>query len=775
MRLSRIIVAAIALCVMSTVSAMAQERHALVIGINDYDNLGSLQKAVNDGQAMAESLERAGFTVDAGYDLSRRDFVQLLARYLDRLQPDDEALVFYAGHAVAIENSNFLVPSDASALEQSSEALIMAESIGQDFLLNQITATGVRLTVVIMDACRNNPFEGLSTRSVGREAGLAISQPPRGVFMLYSADEGQTALDRLSNDDPHPNSVFTRTLLPLIEEPGLDIVDIARRLRGDVQALAAGVQHQQFPVYRDRMQGDGRFIVRPATVVVEQPVVPAPAPVSTASPCIAARADWALLGDTPSAFLLEAFIQAHPNCALLVAMATEHLAAAQGTPVAASTEWELNFSLDIPEGESLVNVLPSPCFPDSLHECVIWGMSEDTSGREHAVAWLGEADGVAGISPGDFIPLTGDTDFLPVEITAIPNAYYNEIGYILRGTFDFYAANLNFGPAETSTLRPVETFPDFALNRESFGHIDMAYRRQDNVFAIAYFGTVQLMRPSANVPALLRGLAPNSADLLSVCGLQADGAVPWNTLQISDDGTLLVGRHAAWTVVMELPEVLPQAPVQERADRCETLGARVSSIHYAPFQDMSSDGRFLAVTDYSDTTTTGPNGYYTSDVVSIYTPRGMLNSDSARPSGTPVPLDRVETEYGGVANLYDHGGNVTQATFSLSGDTLISITEYGVLRLWAIPSGALLATHETINGARIERADFAGQGNCVLVDLSSGPSVFIDPASGEVLHTFRQPSTRYAYDLEGQQVVVYSPGAQPARVYSPPAHTCMTP
>ena len=143
--LARVFFVCLILCLAT--AAQAQERHALVVGIDAYDNLGSLEKAVNDGRAMAASLERAGFTVDAGYDLDRRGFVQLLAQFLNRLQPEDEALVFYAGHAVAIGNANYLVPSDASALAQSSEALIIAESIGQDFLLDQITGTGVRLTV----------------------------------------------------------------------------------------------------------------------------------------------------------------------------------------------------------------------------------------------------------------------------------------------------------------------------------------------------------------------------------------------------------------------------------------------------------------------------------------------------------------------------------------------------------------------------------------------------------------------------------------------------
>lgn len=242
--------------------AFAQDRHALVIGINDYDQVAPLERAVNDARAMASSLAASGFTVDEGYDLGRSDFVQLLSRFINRLDPEDEALIFYAGHAVAIGNENFIVPADVTAIDASNETLIMNESLSQTAVLQQITDTGVRLAVVIMDACRDNPFAGVNTRSTGRSRGLAVEEPPRGIFMLFSADEGQRALDSLGPGDPHPNSVFTRTLIPLIEEEGLDIVDVARRLRGDVQELAGSVGREQFPVYRDRMRGDGRFVVR---------------------------------------------------------------------------------------------------------------------------------------------------------------------------------------------------------------------------------------------------------------------------------------------------------------------------------------------------------------------------------------------------------------------------------------------------------------------------------------------------------------------------------
>lgn len=306
------------------------ERHALVIGINSYENIGELQTAVNDARAVAASLERSGFTVDLGVDVTRSEFVRLMAQFTNRLDESDEALIFYAGHAVAIGSRNILLPADVSALQQSSEMMIAAEGLGQDFILEQVAATGARLTVMIMDACRNNPFEGVTDRSLGRTRGLAIEQPPRGVFMMFSADEGQTALDGLGRGDNDPNSVFTRTLLPLLEEPGLDIVDIARRLRGNVEQLAASVNHQQFPVYRDRMQGDGTFIFRPEEVHT-QDTQPPPSLLNDETPqaedsCITALPLWSAIQETTSAAVLRSFVDSYNySCPTLSALASERI------------------------------------------------------------------------------------------------------------------------------------------------------------------------------------------------------------------------------------------------------------------------------------------------------------------------------------------------------------------------------------------------------------------------------------------------------------------
>lgn len=277
----------------------AQDRHALVVGINTYAELPSLERAVNDATAVAGTLERAGFSVRVGVDLDRRGFSRLLSEFVADLEPDDEAVVFYAGHAVAIDNENYLVPADAGAT--GGETQIISESISQEFMLEQIVQTGVRLSVVILDACRNNPFEGLTSRSVGRTRGLAVEQPPQGVFLMFSADVGQAALDGLGRDDTHPNSVFTRILVPLLEQPGLDIVDVARQLRGEVEALAASVGHQQFPVYRDRMRGGGRFYLYPAAA-------------EAGAGCAAAAAEWETLRRTEDVDALTAYLERHARC-----------------------------------------------------------------------------------------------------------------------------------------------------------------------------------------------------------------------------------------------------------------------------------------------------------------------------------------------------------------------------------------------------------------------------------------------------------------------------
>ncbi|MEC9344570.1 MAG: PQQ-binding-like beta-propeller repeat protein, partial [Pseudomonadota bacterium] len=118
------------------------------------------------------------------------------------------------------------------------------------------------------DACRNNPFSNPAARSLGSGRGLGGISAPQGTFVMYSADEGEAALDRLGESDTNPNSVFTRELIPLMRDPELDLVDLAREVRRRVRRSALSVGHDQLPAYYDAVLGDFHF-ARPDAIAPE--------------------------------------------------------------------------------------------------------------------------------------------------------------------------------------------------------------------------------------------------------------------------------------------------------------------------------------------------------------------------------------------------------------------------------------------------------------------------------------------------------------------------
>jgi formylglycine-generating enzyme required for sulfatase activity len=127
----------------------------------------------------------------------------------------------------------------------------------------------------VIDACRDNPFAAVGVRSVGNSRGLARADVPTGVFVLFSAGIGQTALDRLDAADGSPNSVFTRTLVPLLRQPGISHVAFAKRVQTEVRRLAASVRHQQQPAFYDQIDGE---------IVLKAPPAPSAPPSSGAVP-----------------------------------------------------------------------------------------------------------------------------------------------------------------------------------------------------------------------------------------------------------------------------------------------------------------------------------------------------------------------------------------------------------------------------------------------------------------------------------------------------------
>ncbi|MGJ4996473.1 caspase family protein [Bradyrhizobium sp. HKCCYLS3077] len=238
-------------------AAHAEKRVALVVGNNDYRYVPKLQKAVNDARTMGDTLKQLGFNVMVAENLNRQQFSQTLLAFDNAVEPGDTAFFFYAGHGFEIAGQNFLLPTDVPAATEGQEELVRDASILADRIIERLQNKKARTSILVFDACRNNPFERSGTRAVAGGGGLApMTQLPEGVFSVFSAGPRQTALDRLSNDDANPNSVFTRTFAKELTQPGVNLVQVAQRTRRAVSELAETVRHKQIPVYFDQMVDD---------------------------------------------------------------------------------------------------------------------------------------------------------------------------------------------------------------------------------------------------------------------------------------------------------------------------------------------------------------------------------------------------------------------------------------------------------------------------------------------------------------------------------------
>lgn len=253
-------------------AAMAKKRLALIIGNDAYENVTPLQKAANDADTIGQTLAELGFKVTVAKNLARRDMNKSLQAFHSSVQEGDIALFFYAGHGVEIDGENYLLPTDVPNATNDQLEFIREESIRLNRILADLKAKKAGLNLVILDACRNNPFAGAAGRSLDGRRGLARISAPQGTFVMYSADVGEAALDRLNDEDSNPNSVFTRTLVPLMKKPGLDLVDTARETRRRVRNLALTVSHNQTPAYYDAVLGD--FYFTTASLTPDQATTP---------------------------------------------------------------------------------------------------------------------------------------------------------------------------------------------------------------------------------------------------------------------------------------------------------------------------------------------------------------------------------------------------------------------------------------------------------------------------------------------------------------------
>ena len=241
-------------------AALADKRVALVVGIGAYQHAPSLSNPTRDAKAIAEMFQKAGFdAVQARYDVGNLDFKRALREFLDEAKTADIAVVFFAGHGIQIGDQNYMIPVDAKLAREYDAK---DEAISLERIVEAIEPA-VRLRLVILDACRDNPFIARMQRRVATRAvapgGLARVEPTfTDTLIAYAAKAGSTADD--GNGDHSP---FTAALLKHITEPGLDVRLAFGRIRDEVRKTT---NDEQEPFVYGSLGGSNISLVPPPPV-----------------------------------------------------------------------------------------------------------------------------------------------------------------------------------------------------------------------------------------------------------------------------------------------------------------------------------------------------------------------------------------------------------------------------------------------------------------------------------------------------------------------------
>ena len=213
-------------------AANAERRVAFVVGNGAYKNVAALPNPPIDAKAMAGVLRNVGFEVVEGTNLTRDKMTEKLLDFGKKAQGADVAVFFYAGHGIAINGTNYLLPVDADI--KSEMDVKLGAAINIDLTLDQ-TMSDAKVKLVFLDACRDNPFaakikSNSATRSVAVGSGLAEMKSGEGTLIAFATGPGQTALDGQEGT----NSPFTRALIANIATPGVEIQQAMTKVRAQV-------------------------------------------------------------------------------------------------------------------------------------------------------------------------------------------------------------------------------------------------------------------------------------------------------------------------------------------------------------------------------------------------------------------------------------------------------------------------------------------------------------------------------------------------------------
>ena len=296
-----------------TAEARAGERVALVIGNSNYRHVPFLANPSNDASDVADSFRRLGFSVTLLRDAAFEDMQEALRRFSAVARGADTAVVFYAGHGMEVGGRNWLIPIDAVL---HSEADVDKQAIGVDTMMRSVDQA--HFSLIILDACRDNPFAAKMAQAQGRRAisrGLIAVHPKGNLLVAYSARDGTTA-----SDGDGRNSPFTAALLQNLETPGLEIGWLFRRVRDSVMHETRG---EQQPFTYEGLASRELFYLKPP---VQAALGPAPdsaaecdrlaaSPADKDKPATVTGIDQDKIDTLAALTVCEAAIKQHPETA----------------------------------------------------------------------------------------------------------------------------------------------------------------------------------------------------------------------------------------------------------------------------------------------------------------------------------------------------------------------------------------------------------------------------------------------------------------------------
>jgi uncharacterized caspase-like protein len=293
-------------------TALADKRVALVIGMSKYQQVPQLTNPARDADAMAALFKSAGFdVVDSERDLGISGFRRVVREFSETSRDADIAVVYYAGHGIEVDGANYLIPADARLL---SDFDVEDETVSLDRVIRALDSVK-RLKLVILDACRDNPFamtmkRSVASRSIGR--GLGKIEPAMSdTLIAYAAKAGAVA-----SDGDGQNSPFATALVKYIAEPGLDLRLAFGRVRDDV---LKSTSNRQEPFVYGSLGGETIALV--------------PAVAKSVDPEAQARIDYELAAQVGTRDAWDSFIAGHNTgyYANLARAQNDKLSAAQQT------------------------------------------------------------------------------------------------------------------------------------------------------------------------------------------------------------------------------------------------------------------------------------------------------------------------------------------------------------------------------------------------------------------------------------------------------------